>query len=112
MSDCLFCKIVKGEIPSTKHYEDDNMIIISDILGEPKIHYLLIPKKHFTGIEDKNCDFELLKKCFIKISELSDKLGLSGGYRLAINYGKDSGQSVPHLHIHILAGEKLSDKFW
>ena len=112
MENCLFCKIINGEMPSTKLYEDDKMIIIKDVLEEPKIHYLLIPKKHFVGINDKECDFDLLKECLIKLSELTDKLGLKNGYRLAINYGGDSGQSVPHLHIHILGGEKLQDKFW
>lgn len=106
--DCLFCKFIKGEIPVNKVYEDENMIIICDIEPKAKYHYLAIPKKHFKYLSEMtNEDAETLGKIFATIPTLSDKLHLDGGYRLVINQGDDAGQSVPHLHVHILCGQKM-----
>lgn len=111
MKNCIFCKIVKGEIPSKKVYEDDDMIIIEDINPQAKRHYLLIPKEHYANIiEMTDKQAETLAKCIKKLSTLVDGLGLQGGFRLISNKGKDACQSVEHLHIHILGGEQLSDK--
>lgn len=109
MEDCLFCKIIKGEIPSTKVYEDENMIIIKDIDPKAKNHFLCIPKSHFKLLKDMTEEqSEMLRKCFIKIPTLEKKLGLENGYRLVINQGDDAGQTVFHLHIHILSGQKMN----
>ena len=109
--DCIFCKIIKGEIPSARVYEDENMIIIKDIAPQAKYHYLAIPKKHFADVtEMSDEDAVLVGNMLRKIGELAPSLGLSGGFRLVSNKGADAMQSVPHLHIHILGGEKMSDK--
>ncbi len=111
MDNCLFCKIIKGEIPSTKVYEDDDMLIIKDVAPQAKIHLLLIPKEHYANIvEMTDAQAATLAKCIKKLSTLTDELGLQGGFRLVSNKGADACQSVEHLHVHILGGEKLADK--
>jgi len=108
MCNCLFCKIIAGEIPAAKMYEDDNMIIIKDIDPKAKNHFLCIPKSHFKLLADMtDMQSEMLKECFKKIPTLQKELGLENGYRLVINQGEDAGQTVFHLHIHILSGQKM-----
>lgn len=110
MSDCIFCKIANGEIPSTKLYEDDDMIIIKDLNPQAPVHLLLIPKEHYANIiEMSDAQAQTLAKCIKKLSALTDQLGLQNGFRLVSNKGADGCQSVGHLHIHILGGTKLSD---
>ena len=110
MDNCIFCKIVKGDIPSTKVYEDDDMIIIKDLNPQAPVHLLLIPKEHYANIvEMSDAQAQTLAKCLKKLSTLTDKLGLQNGFRLVSNKGEDGCQSVGHLHIHILGGRKLSD---
>ncbi|NLZ25756.1 MAG: histidine triad nucleotide-binding protein [Clostridiales bacterium] len=109
--DCIFCKIIKGEIPAQKAYEDENMIIIHDISPQAKLHYLLIPKEHYANIIEMTEEQAVtLGKCLKKLSTLVDELGLSGGFRLVSNKGAHACQSVEHLHIHIIGGEQLSGK--
>lgn len=109
--NCIFCKIIKGEIPSTKMYEDENMIIIKDISPQMPVHFLLIPKVHFPTVDQMSEEQgAILGKCLYKLGTLKEQLGLSGGYRLIMNQGNDACQTVPHLHVHILAGEKMSEK--
>ena len=111
MSDCLFCKIRDGIIPSQKLYEDDLMFIIKDIAPAAKLHYLAIPKVHYKLLKEMTQQDAInLGKCFFKIAKLSDVLGLANGFRVVINQGEDGDQTVFHLHIHILGGEKLSNK--
>lgn len=111
MNDCIFCKIANGLIPSTKSYEDENMVIIKDINPQAKIHYLLIPKAHYANIIEMSDEQAIvLAKCLKKLSMLVNELGLQDGFRLVSNKGENGCQSVGHLHIHILGGEKLSDK--
>lgn len=108
MENCLFCKIIKGEIPATKIYEDENMVIIMDIDPKAKNHFLCLPKRHFKLLADMSEeDAEQLKACLKKIPTLEKELELKGGYRLVINQGDDAGQTVFHLHIHILSGQKM-----
>ncbi len=108
MENCLFCKIIKGEIPATKMFEDENMVIIKDIDPKAKNHFLCLPKRHFKLLADMTEeDAEMLKECLKKIPTLSKELGLENGYRLVINQGDDAGQTVFHLHIHILSGQKM-----
>lgn len=110
MDNCIFCKIVKGDIPSAKVYEDEDMIIIKDLNPQAPVHLLLIPKEHYANIvEMSDAQAQTLAKCLKKLSTLTDKLGLKNGFRLVSNKGEDGCQSVGHLHIHILGGAKLSD---
>ncbi len=108
--DCIFCKIAKGEIPSNKAYEDDDMLIIHDLNPQAPVHLLLIPKDHYANIvEMTDAQAATLAKCLKKLSTLVDELGLQDGFRLVSNKGENGCQSVGHLHIHILGGKKLSD---
>ena len=110
MDNCIFCKIVKGDIPSTKVYEDDDMIIIKDLNPQAPVHLLLIPKEHYANISEMtDSQSQTLARCLKKLSTLTDELGLQNGFRLVSNKGEDGCQSVGHLHIHILGGGKLSD---
>lgn len=111
MNDCIFCKIIKGEIPSTKVYEDDDMFIIKDIAPQAPIHLLLLPKQHFANIiEMTDEQAQILGRCLKKLSTLVDDLGLKDGFRLISNKGAHACQSVEHLHIHILGGAQLTEK--
>lgn len=109
-SNCVFCKIIKGEIPSERFYDDDDFIVIKDLEPKAKLHYLCIPKEHYPLLSEMDGpEAEGLKRTFQKIPTLAKGLGLAGGYRMVINQGDDAGQTVHHLHIHLLGGEKLSD---
>ena len=108
MNDCIFCKIIAGEIPSRKKYEDEEVIIFEDIEPKAKIHLLCVPKEHFAYLSELNDKREaLLGRTLQKIAALAPKLGLEDGYRLIINQGKNGGQTVHHLHIHLMGGEVL-----
>jgi histidine triad (HIT) family protein len=110
MENCIFCKIVAGDIPSPRLYEDDRMIIIRDIEPKAKLHYLCIPKTHFALLSEMDDErLAILVHCFKTIPTLEEKLGLQDGYRVIINQGENGGQTVHHLHIHLLGGEKLAD---
>lgn len=111
MENCIFCKIIAKQIPSTVMYEDDDMLIIKDVAPQAKCHYLLLPKEHYANIvEMTDAQALTVARCIKKLSTLVDELGLTNGFRLVSNKGEDGCQSVEHLHIHILGGEKLSDK--
>ena len=108
MEDWLFCKFADGEIPVNKVYEDEDFVIIRDINPQAKNHFLAIPKRHFKYLaEMTEDDAALVARMLKKIPTLEKELELSGGYRLVINQGDDAGQTVPHLHIHILSGQKM-----
>ena len=108
MEDCLFCKFVSGEIPVNKVYEDEDFIIIRDIAPQAKNHFLAIPRKHFKYLaEMSDEDAGVIARMLEKIPTLENELGLGNGYRLVINQGDDAGQTVPHLHIHVLSGHKM-----
>ncbi|MBQ4049868.1 MAG: histidine triad nucleotide-binding protein [Clostridia bacterium] len=108
MNDCIFCKINQGIIPSEKLYEDDMFFVIRDINPKAKLHYLAIPKNHYKLFSQMTeNDQANLGKIIKKISEIAPSLGLSNGYRLIVNQGEDAVQTVFHLHIHILGGERL-----
>lgn len=108
MEDCIFCKIIKGDIPSTKIYEDDDMLIIKDIEPQAPIHYLLLPKEHYANIiEMSEKQAQTLAKSIKKLSTMTDELGLKEGFRLVSNKGANACQTVEHLHIHILGGDQL-----
>lgn len=110
--DCIFCKIIAGEIPSKKLYEDDEFLIFDNINPAAKYHYLAVVKEHFGTLAEMNeAQAGLVGKLLARISSLASALHLENGYRLVINQvgatGNDAGQEVMHLHIHILAGEKM-----
>ena len=109
--DCLFCKIVEGEIPSTKVYEDENVLAFKDINPNAKVHVLVIPKTHINSVDcvDAN-NIDVVSKVIAAIPTVAKECGLTNGYRVITNVGEDGGQSVKHLHFHILGGEKLPVK--
>jgi histidine triad (HIT) family protein len=109
MSDCIFCKIIAGEIPSEKIYEDDDMLAFRDITPQAPVHFLLIPKKHITSLMDaEKGDSPLLGKLLHKAGELAADQGCSEkGARFVVNCKSDGGQTVDHLHIHVLGGRML-----
>ena len=106
--DCLFCRIVAGEIPSKKVYEDDTMLAFHDINPEAPVHVLVIPKVHIPsmdGVNEENSAY--VAKIFEKIPHIASRKGKKNGYRVISNCGEDAAQSVMHLHFHILGGTKL-----
>ena len=109
MSNCLFCKIVAGEIPSTKVYEDDKILAFRDIAPQAPTHILVVPKAHIAdcnGITAENSD--VVAHIFTTIPQIAKAEGLDSGYRVVSNCGEDAGQTVQHLHFHILGGKKLA----
>ena len=109
MEDCVFCKIVKGEIPSKKVYEDDEILAFYDINPIAKVHVLVIPKMHIKSLQElKEENKDLLFHLFEKINEVAKIVGVDKtGFRVISNVGEDAGQAVKHLHFHIIGGEKL-----
>ena len=106
--DCLFCKIIKGEIPSAKVYEDDKMYVFKDIEPKAKVHLLAVAKDHFKLLSEMNEEqAETVKYMLTKIPQIAAENSCEKGFRLVINQGEDAGQSVFHLHIHILGGQTL-----
>mgnify|MGYP001625358772 FL=1 len=106
--DCVFCKIIKGQIPSTKVYEDEKMLVFKDIEPKAKVHLLAIPKDHFKLLSQMDeSRAQTLSYMLAKIPQIAAENGCANGYRLVINQGDDAGQTVFHLHIHILGGENL-----
>ena len=112
MEDCLFCKIIKGEIPSTKVYEDDEILAFNDINPAAPIHILVIPKKHIASLAHMEKEDEaIVGKIYGVINKIAEEKGFKeSGYRVIVNCGKDAGQEVMHLQCHILAGAKFGDK--
>ena len=112
MDNCLFCKIIKGEIPSTKVYEDDEILAFRDINPVAPVHVLVIPKKHIASLAELQQEDEaLVGKIYGVINKIAKEENiLDNGYRVIVNCGKDSGQEVMHLHYHVLAGTKMGDK--
>lgn len=106
--DCLFCSIIKGDIPSTKVYEDDYIYAFKDINPEAPCHVLVVPKKHISSMDEINAENSVyVAKIFEKIPEIAKLGGAENGYRVISNCGEDAGQSVLHLHFHIIGGCKL-----
>ena len=112
MNDCLFCKIIKGDIPSDKVYEDEEILAFKDINPAAPIHILVIPKKHISSLIDIEPEDEMLiGKIYSVINKIAEQKGVKEkGYRVIVNCGEDGGQEVMHLHFHLLAGRKLGEK--
>ncbi|MDR2403011.1 MAG: histidine triad nucleotide-binding protein [Spirochaetaceae bacterium] len=110
MGDCIFCKIVKGEIPARMIYEDDELIAFYDVAPQAPVHFLVIPKKHIPNLMAlEPVDIAFMGRLLNKAQELAEKLDCAEkGARFVINCKSDGGQTVDHLHIHVLGGRPLS----
>ena len=108
MSDCLFCKIIAGDIPADKIYEDDDIVAFRDIAPQAPCHFLVIPKKHYSDLSEiREADDGLIGKIVRTGAELAAREGLANGYRVIFNNGSDGCQVVFHIHMHILGGRQL-----
>lgn len=109
MSDCIFCKIAKGEIPAEKIYEDDTVLAFNDLTPQAPTHILVIPKAHIASADDIDKENEaVIGQIFSVISEIAREKGFADdGYRIVNNCGDDGGQTVKHIHFHVLAGRHL-----
>ena len=109
-NNCVFCAIIKGDIPAAKVYEDDKMCVFKDLAPKAKVHLLAVPKTHFKLLSEMGEEESaMLAYMMKKIPQIAAENGCGNGYRLVINQGDDAGQTVFHLHIHILGGETLND---
>ncbi len=108
MGDCLFCKIAAGEIPSSKVYEDDEVLAFHDIHPAAAVHFMLIPKLHLDSLaQAEDAHAAMLGKMLLLVPRLAKEQGLSNGFRTVINTGKGGGQEVFHLHIHVMGGGNI-----
>jgi len=106
MSDCIFCKIIAGEVPSNKVYEDDYVIAFYDIAPVVPVHILVIPKEHIVSAAEITAENSfIVAKCFEAIAKIAREKGLESGFRVVNSCGTDGGQTVFHLHFHILGGK-------
>ena len=110
MSDCIFCKIIEGEIPSNKVYEDDKVLALYDIDAKAPVHLLIVPKMHIPSLNELDeVSAALLPHIMLTAKNIAKDLNIADdGYRIVINTGKDAGQTVPHLHFHMLGGRSLA----
>ena len=109
MENCLFCKIIAGELPSTKVYEDETILAFRDIAPQAPTHVLVIPKAHISGVSEITAENAALAAHCLEVATIVAKQeNLTGGFRVVSNCGDDAGQTVHHLHFHILGGRKLS----
>ncbi|MDD8020579.1 MAG: histidine triad nucleotide-binding protein [Acidobacteriota bacterium] len=109
MIDCLFCRIIKNEIPAKSIYEDEKVLAFEDINPQAPVHTIIIPKRHVTSLkETETGDKDLLGHLLLAAKKIAEDRGLGeSGFRLVINTGPDSGQEVCHLHVHLLGGRRL-----
>ncbi|NLA06121.1 MAG: histidine triad nucleotide-binding protein [Firmicutes bacterium] len=108
MTDCLFCKIANKELPSEIVYEDDDVLAFRDINPQAPVHVLIIPKRHIASLSDlTEDDKDAMGHLMFVASKLADDLGIGEGFRVVVNCGKDAGQSVFHIHMHLLGGRSL-----
>ncbi len=109
MTDCLFCKIIAGEIPSKKVYEDEHTYAFEDLDPKAPTHVLVIPKQHLRGLKEaQENDAEIIGRCHLVAAKIARDRGIEDSYRTVLNVGPGSGQSVFHLHVHLLGGRNLS----
>ena len=108
MNDCLFCKIVAGEIPSKKVYDDEYSYAFEDIDPKAPTHVLVVPKRHISGLKEAEAgDAEIIGRCHLVAAEIARQRKIETSYRTVLNVGPGSGQSVFHLHVHLLGGRSL-----
>jgi histidine triad (HIT) family protein len=107
--NCLFCRIIRGEIPAKKVYEDDQVFAFEDVSPQAPTHVLIVPKKHFAGLKEADpADAELIGRCHLAAAQIARDRKIEQGYRTVLNVGPGAGQSVFHLHVHLLGGRPLS----
>ena len=112
--DCIFCKIANGEIPSTKVYEDEKMLAFRDLDPQAPVHILMIPKEHIASADDLSADdlteenAQIVAHIFTVAKKIAAAEGLTNGYRIVNNCGEDGGQTVKHLHFHLLGGRSMA----
>ena len=108
MDDCLFCKIVEGKIPAKKVYEDEHTFAFEDIDPKAPTHVLVVPKKHLAGLKEATAaDADIIGRCHLTAAKIAKDRKIEEGYRTVLNVGPRSGQSVFHLHVHLLGGRDL-----
>ncbi len=108
---CIFCEIIKGNIPSTKVYEDEFVTAFNDLNPQMPVHVLIVPKKHIACVNDMTeDDVNLVGQAFFAAKKIAAEKGLENGYRIINNCGEDAGQTVKHIHFHLLAGKTMGDK--
>lgn len=106
--DCLFCRIMRGELPAKKIYEDKETFVFEDIRPQAPTHVLIVPKKHIEGLDKASAeDAEIIGKCHLVAAQIARDRGIEDGYRTVYNVGPGAGQSVFHLHLHLLGGRPL-----
>ena len=109
MTDCLFCRIVDGEIPANIVYRDESVVAFHDINPQAPVHVLVIPASHYATVTDLAAnDAELLADVVSRATALTGELGLDAGYRIVVNTGRDGGQTVDHVHLHVMGGRHLT----
>jgi histidine triad (HIT) family protein len=109
VNDCLFCRIIAGEIPARKVFEDDYTFAFEDIDPRAPTHVLVVPKKHIRGLKEASAeDAEIVGRCHLAAAQIARQRGIEGGYRTVLNVGSGAGQSVFHLHVHLLGGRDLT----
>lgn len=108
MTDCLFCRIISGEVPARKVYEDEDTFAFEDINPQAPTHILVIPRKHIRGLKEaQQEDAELIGRLHLVAAEIGRKRGIEDGYRTVLNVGPNSGQSVFHMHLHLIGGRQM-----
>lgn len=111
MKDCIFCKIVRGEIPSAKVYEDDMILAFRDVNPQAPVHVLVIPKSHISSCDEVTpSNSDVVRRIFEAIPVIAKSEGLENGYRIISNVGEDGAQSVKHMHFHLIGGTKLAER--
>ncbi|MDR2501838.1 MAG: histidine triad nucleotide-binding protein [Oscillospiraceae bacterium] len=110
MSDCIFCKIIAGDIPSAKVYEDEHTLAFRDINPQAPTHILVVPKEHIASVAEITAESSVrAARCLETIAKIAGLLNLESGFRVISNAGADAGQTVPHLHFHMLAGVSMGE---
>ncbi len=110
MENCIFCKIIAGEIPSKKVYEDEQVLAFDDIAPQAPVHTLVIPKRHVRNVLEGGEDAQMMAALMHGVAQVARIKGLDNGFRLIANTGKAAGQTVEHLHFHMLGGGDFSEK--
>jgi len=108
-ASCLFCRIIRGEIPAKKVLEDDDVFAFEDINPQAPTHVLIVPKKHFAGLKEaEDADAKVIGRCHLAAARIARQRNIEQGYRTVLNVGPGAGQSVFHLHVHLLGGRSLT----
>ena len=108
MKDCLFCRIIAGEIPAKKVFEDEHTFAFEDINPQAPTHVLVVPRKHIVGLKEASAEeADIVGRCHLAAAQIARQRGIENGYRTVLNVGPDAGQSVFHLHVHLLGGRNL-----